>query len=204
MVKEKTRIFAASDLHGNTGLIKKLAEKAKKEKADMVILAGDLTRFEDTEDILGPFAKLKKPILLIPGNHESTATIDFMSEMYKPYAKNLHERPFKKGDLGIFGLGGADFGATAYSDKSFFEILSKAHKGIEDSKKTIMVTHMHPADSKAEFSGFEGNKGIRKAIEKFHPDIVLSGHIHEAEGIEEKVGKTKIFNIGRKGKIFEI
>lgn len=63
---------------------------------------------------------------------------------------------------------------------------------------------MHPFKSRAEFSGFQGSKGIRKAINKFKPDILLSGHIHEAEGIEEKIGKTRVINIGRKGKIIEV
>ena len=45
---------------------------------------------------------------------------------------------------------------------------------------------------------------IRKAIAKFKPDIMLSVHIHEAEGIEEKIGKTRVINIGKKGKIIEI
>ena len=67
-----------------------------------------------------------------------------------------------------------------------------------------MVTHIHPFKSIAEFSGFQGSKQILKAIEKFKPDLMLSGHIHEAEGLEENIGKTKVINIGKKGKIIEI
>jgi len=37
-------------------------------------------------------------------------------------------------------------------------------------------------------------------IDKFKPDILLCSHVHEAEGIEEKVGKTKVINVGKKGK----
>jgi Icc-related predicted phosphoesterase len=32
----------------------------------------------------------------------------------------------------------------------------------------------------------------------------LSGHIHEAEGLKDQVGKTKVFSVGEKGKIIEI
>ena len=63
---------------------------------------------------------------------------------------------------------------------------------------------MHPAKSKSEFSGFKGSKSITKAIEKFKPDFLLHGHIHEAEGIEEKLGTTKVINVGREGKIIEL
>ncbi|GAF97324.1 unnamed protein product, partial [marine sediment metagenome] len=39
----KIKILAAGDIHGDIGLAEKLAEKAKKEKVDLVILCGDLT-----------------------------------------------------------------------------------------------------------------------------------------------------------------
>ena len=69
-----------------------------------------------------------------------------------------------------------------------------------------MVTHVHPSGTLMEkFTDFfPGSSGVRKAIEKFQPDIALCSHVHEAEGIEEKIGKTKVINVGRKGKIIEI
>lgn len=203
MVK-KTKILAIGDLHGDTGLAKKLAEKARKENVDLVIIAGDITQFEQsTKNLIGPFVKEKKPVLLIHGNHEALATVDFLSQLY-PSTKNLHGYSFSSGDVGIFGAGGADFGISPMSETSFFKTLKKAHEGVKDKKTKIMVTHMHPYKSKAEFSGFRGSKGIRKAVETFKPDILISGHIHEAEGIEDKIGKTRVINVGKKGKIIEI
>ena len=69
-----------------------------------------------------------------------------------------------------------------------------------------MVTHVHPTGTKMEkFTKlFPGSKGIKKAIDKLQPDILLCSHVHEAEGIEEKVGKTRVINVGRKGKIILI
>ena len=67
-----------------------------------------------------------------------------------------------------------------------------------------MVTHMHAAGTGAEFSGFPGSTSIRKAIELFKPDVFIGAHIHEAEGIEEKIGKTKVVQVGKRGKIIEI
>ena len=203
MIK-KTKILAVGDLHGDTGLAKKLAAKAKKENVDLVIIAGDITHFEhSTKNLIGPFIKEKKPVLLIHGNHETFATVDFLSQLY-PGTKNLHGYSFSKGDLGIFGCGGADFGISPMSESGFLKTLKKAHEGVKNKGTKIMVTHMHPYRSKAEFSGFRGSKGIRKALSEFKPDLLISGHIHEAEGIEEKIGKTRIINIGRKGKIIEL
>ena len=63
----------------------------------------------------------------------------------------------------------------------------KLAKEVEDLERKIMVSHLNAAGTKSEFSGVEGSKGIRKAIEELQPDVFLSGHIHEAEGLSEKI-----------------
>ena len=88
---KKIKILAVGDIHGDTGLVKRLAKKAEKEDVDLVILAGDLTFAERSiKNIIGPFAKAKKQVLLIPGNHESIATVDFLAEMYPNTKINRH------------------------------------------------------------------------------------------------------------------
>lgn len=203
-MEKKTKILAVSDIHGDTGLVKKLAEKAVKENVDLVILAGDLTFVEQsTKNLIGPFVKAKKKVLLIHGNHEGIATTDFLSEMY-PDTKNIHGYSMTFNDVGIFGAGGADFGNDAMSEKDFKKAIGKAHDKIKNSEKKILVTHMHPQGTKSEITGFEGSKSIRNAIEKYQPDFAIFGHIHEAGGTEEKIGKTRVINVARKEKIFEI
>lgn len=201
---KKTKVLAVGDIHGDTGLVKKLAEKAVKENVDLVILAGDLTFAEQsTKDIIGPFIKAKKQVLLIPGNHESIATVDFLAEMY-PNTTNLHGYSFRREDLGVFGAGAGDIGINQIKDSEIFEVLRKGHESIKDLNKKIMVTHMHPRGSRQEFSGFPGSNAVRRAIKEFKPDFLISAHIHEASGMEEEIGKTKVINVSRKEKIFEI
>ena len=200
---KKTKILAIGDIHGDTGLVKKLAERAKKESVDVIILAGDLTMAEQSiENIIGPLVKTKKQVLLIPGNHESAATIDFLSKMYG--AKNLHGYGMKIGDLGIFGAGTANMGPHSIGDSGIAELLKKAHEEIKGAKRKIMVTHIHHYGSKSEMFGFKGSKAVRKALEEFQPDIHISSHIHEAGGMEETLGNTRIINVSKKEKIFEI
>ena len=203
LIKKKTKILAIGDIHGDTGLVRRLAEKAKRENVDIVILAGDLTLAESsTKNLIGPFIKAKKPVLLIPGNHESFATADFLAETY-PDTKNIHGYSFVKNNLGVFGAGGGIGFNT--SEKEIFDALKKGNSFLTDKvNKKIMVTHMHQRGSKAEFSGFRGSIAVKKAVKEFHPDLLITAHIHEAGGIEEKIGKTKIINVSRKAKIFEI
>jgi len=205
MPKKKTKIMAVGDFHGDTRMAEQMAKKAKKEHVDLVILTGDHTYAEQSLDnLIGPFAKNKKPVLIIPGNHESIATNALIADIYKPYAKNLHGYYFTKEDLGVFGAGTANMGIHQIRDEEIFKLLKRSHKKIKDIKKQIMVTHIHPTGTKFEFSGWEGSEAVKKAIEKFQPDIAICSHIHEAAGLEDKIGKTKIINVARKEKIFEL
>lgn len=202
----KMKILAAGDLHGDTKLATKLAERAKKEKVDLVILTGDLTYADTkTENLIGPFAKAKKKVLIVPGNHESIATTNFLMQIYSNL-KSLHGYSLKQGDIGIFGCGGANIGLFRLKEEEIYELLKKSFNDLKDAKKKIMVTHVHPSGT---LMGkltqvFPGSSAVRKAIEKFKPDIALCSHVHEADGIEEKIGKTKVINVGRGGKIINI
>ena len=199
-MEKKLKILAVGDLHGDSSSAKRLAEKAEKEKVDLVILAGDITSFIETKNFLKPFKDKGKKVLLLHGNHESLETADFLAELYG--MRNIHGYSVKYNNVGIFGAGGAlEFNI---SDKDLFDTLKKGNDALSGLHKKIMVTHMHAAGTGSEFSGFEGSKGIRKAVEKFQPDFLIHAHIHEAEGIEEKIGKTTVINVGRKGKILEI
>jgi len=51
--------------------------KKKSKDADVVVCAGDLTIFEQNLDhILEKLNDLKKPVLIIPGNHENEDTLE--------------------------------------------------------------------------------------------------------------------------------
>jgi len=199
------KILASGDIHGDTSQVRKLAEKAKKEKVDLVVLCGDLTQSEQsTQGIIDPFVKNKQKVMLIPGNHESFATADFLAELYG--VKNLHGYSVKYKDIGFFGCGGANVGPHRLSEEEIYATLKKAHEGIKAAKTKVLVSHVHPEGTLMEkFTHFfPGSVGLRKAIDVFKPDIVLCSHVHEAEGIEEKIGSTKVINVGKSGKIIDI
>jgi len=199
------KILAFGDLHGDSRLAEKLAKRAEKEKVDLVIICGDITHFDgDTTNLIGPFVKRHKKVLFVPGNHDSFATADFLADFYD--IKNIHGYSVKYKDVGIFGAGGANIGVEQLSEKETFDLLKKGFERIKYLKKKIMVTHVHPQGTKMEkFTDFfPGSESIRKAVEKFKPDIMLCSHVHEAEGLEEKIGKTKVMNVGKGGKIIDV
>ncbi|MBU0466605.1 MAG: metallophosphoesterase family protein [Nanoarchaeota archaeon] len=203
IIKKKLRILAAGDTHGDSRLTKKLADRAEREEVDLVVLCGDITGWVETKDIIKPFKDKHKRVLILPGNWDSFATADFLAQLYG--VRNIHGYAVKYEDVGFFGAGGADGpGPGATTERELMKNLEKAHRGLKGIEKKIMVTHMHPAGSKSEFSGIGGSAAVRKAIKEFEPDILLHSHIHEASGMEEKIGKTRVINVGREGKVIEI
>ena len=197
----KLKILAAGDFHGDPRVAKRLAERAERENVDLVILTGDMVGLVPTKDIIKPFKDKNQKIVFVPGNWETKEEAQELSRKYK--IKNLQEHYLKYKNTGLFGIGSADW-ALYPDEERTFKHLKKEHEKIKNLEKKILVSHLHAAGTKSELSGFEGNQGIRKAINKFQPDLFISGHIHELEGVEEKIGKTRVINVGKKGKILEI
>ncbi len=205
MADSKLRILAFGDLHGDTSLAEKLAKKAEENNVDLVVLCGDITYFESsTDNLIGHFKKRSQKMLIIPGNHESLATADFLAKQYD--VKNIHGYSVKYEDVGFFGCGGANIGIAQLDEEEIFDLLKDGHEKIQYLDKKIMVTHVHPDGSlMGRFTDiFPGSTGVRKAVEDLKPDILLCSHVHEAEGIEEMVGSTSVINVGKSGKIIDL
>lgn len=198
---EKLKILAAGDFHGDAKVAKRLAERAQKEHVDLVILVGDLIGFVETKNIVKPFTDRKQKVVFVPGNWETTTDAKELAKQYG--IKNLEENYVQCKNVGIFGIGNPDWTLYPDEDKSFKK-LKKDFEKIKSLEKKILVSHLHAAGTKSELSGFPGSMALRRAIEKFKPDLFIAGHIHELEGVTEKIGKTKVLNVGREGKILEV
>ncbi|PIY60199.1 metallophosphoesterase, partial [Candidatus Woesearchaeota archaeon CG_4_10_14_0_8_um_filter_47_5] len=128
----------------------------------------------------------------------------FLAELYG--VKNIHGYSVRYRDIGIFGAGGANIGINRIEENEIHGLLKQGFDKIKYLEKRIMVTHVHPTGTLMErFSNIvPGSSGVRKAVEEFQPDILICSHVHEAEGIEETIGKTRVLNVGRAGKIFDL
>lgn len=198
------RILGAGDIHGDINVAKKLAEKAEQNKVDLVVLCGDITEDDSLENVLQPFKDKKIKMLIVSGNHDSIATADFLAKINK--AKHIHGYSVRYEDIGIFGCGSANIGIGGMEENEIFDTLKKGHDKISYLKKKIMVTHVHPEKTKMEkFSKFvPGSSGVLKAAYEFKPDILFCSHVHEAEGLEEDLGSTRVINVGTEGKIIDL
>ncbi|MFZ5955237.1 MAG: metallophosphoesterase family protein [Nanoarchaeota archaeon] len=198
--KKKLRILAAGDLHGNSAISEMLAKKAKENDVDLVILLGDIHGMNNSDNLIGPFKKANKKVIFVPGNWDSTFESNMIEAVYG--IKNINGKYVIYEDTGIIGIGNPDFQLYLEEESVFLKLKSNFEK--VKTKNKILVSHLHAYGTKTEFSGFQGSLALRKAIDNFQPDFFLSAHIHEAEGIEEKIGKTKLISVGKKGRIIEI
>lgn len=199
--KSKLKILAAGDMHGSSDIAERLAVKAKKENVDLVLLLGDIHgALKESKNLIAPFKKAGKKVLFVPGNWDTREETESIKQIYD--IKNLDGAYAIYDHVGIVGLGNPDFELNLDEDKEFAKLKKNFEK--MKSEKKILISHLHAAGTKAEFSGFPGSEALRKAVDYFQPDLLLQAHIHEAEGIEEKVGKTRVINVGRRGKIIEI
>lgn len=200
------RFLAFSDHHADPRLQAKMYDTAKKENIDLVFIPGDFsTQGMDQvpKNMVGPFLSLKSKVYVLHGNHETEASVKFVEQKYQlnPFEGFIHK------DVGFFGAGGADIGPFPTDDSDIFDVLQKSHDKVKNAKKKVMITHVHPRGSIIEkMCPVEetGSAAVRKAIDLFKPDLLICGHIHEAGGIEENIGNTRVVSVACTGRIFEL
>jgi hypothetical protein len=199
------KIFAFVDLHGDLKALEKIKKTLKEQKPDVVLCAGDISIFGDNFFYLvNEIDELKIPFLLVHGNHEEESMVAKAEKMLDNVV-NLHGRVFQKDDFLFMGWGGGGF---SHVDREFEQAAKKFRKEIAERqiKKTVIVTHAPPYKTKLDkiHGGYAGSKSIRSFIEQQKPVLAVCGHLHENEGKEDTIGKTRIINPGFLGKVVSI
>jgi hypothetical protein len=201
------KILAFTDTHAYLPSINKILAKAKKEKPDLMICAGDFTWFGNGLEVIKRF-NIGIPLLVIPGNHEIPEEISFLAKKF-PFVKNIHLKHFVLGSDFFLGCGGGGFTEHHAEFEQSEEKFAKAIKQlkVQDHKyKVILVTHQPPYKTKTDliYGEYAGSKSIRKFIEKYQPTLCITGHLHENFGKRDKIGQTLIINPGPDGEIIDV
>jgi len=198
------KIMAFSDVHGDMSLVKKLVKRAQKKDIDVVVCAGDFTVFESQMmKILKQFDKMGKKVILIPGNHESPFVVQKQVKKLKNIV-HIHKKLFRFEGVTFLGWGTDGFTKRSAEMR---EVARKWRKKLGKNDTTVvLVTHAPPFKTKLDKIDREhvGNADIRKAIERIKPRLAISGHIHENEGKQQKIGRTLCVNPGWKGMVLKV
>jgi len=200
------KILAFTDLHASLIGLKALKKKVENRNPDLIVAAGDMTVFTDNiEWVMGKIAKLKKPTLVIPGNHEEGYPLSTVCKRHDNLIY-LHKRTFVKDDILFIGHGGGGF---SFEFPDFENFVKRIKDKIHQHKKIILITHQSPYKTKTDmiFDGRHvGSKTYRRFIQKYNSKIKLNicGHIHECQRKFDTLGKTKIINPGPNGVIIRV
>ena len=85
-----------------------------------------------------------------------------------------------------------------FNENEIAETLRQAFLKCSEKKNMILISHCPPKDTKLDrtVTGIHaGSTSVRQFIESKKPALVVTGHIHEARGID-KIGETIIVNPG--------
>lgn len=200
-------IVVVSDIHGDMENMLTYLDKIRGLAPDLIICPGDFTDVNTPkgfaqEDvarlIISELKSLNAPILAVPGNVDQKGII----RIFEKEKISLHGRGKIIKEYGFYGYGGAKtpFGTSIEpSDEELKMGLLNAYKDVKNTKYKVQVTHAPPYETKIDMirSGIHvGSKTIRSFIEKHHPILAISAHIHEARGTD-KINNTLLINSGR-------
>jgi len=194
------RIYAVADIHGKPEKIALVREKTEDLKPDALVVAGDITNYFNSVDVIEQFSHMPVPVLAIRGNTD-LSRVDRLLDDY-PNTNSLHLREQKIKGVSFVGVSGTipvPFDSRIrLREKGIFDILTALVN--EDS---VLVVHSPPRGILDEVFGrfHAGCRRLYHLVLHRQPRLVLCGHIHERPGIAS-IGQTTVVNccISRTGK----
>ena len=188
----RMRVYAVADIHGRNDRFDRIQNNLSNLKADILVLAGDITNYTKPREILGRLNALPVPVLVIRGNSD-LKRVDHLFQTFSnciPIHADctmVRSIPF----VGISGTLPIPFRSRiCFNEQAFL-------KKIEPlvTPHTVLVTHTPPHGYQDRVMGrfHAGSKGLLKLMQKCQPQIIICGHIHEDSGIFT-VGKTHVIN----------
>ncbi len=168
---------------------------------DLVLLAGDLTNFlgpDHARRIVEPLQESGVPVLAVCGNCD----LPTVENYFREEEMDLDRRARVVDGVKLVGLsGGLPFGDLPYerTEADYDRVAAEAFAAAAavDGRPTILVSHQPPFGTACDIArGLHvGSRSLRTAIERCQPDLVFSGHIHEAVGADT-IGRTQVVNPG--------
>lgn len=202
----KIRFLATGDFHSDISLPNEIKNKVNLENIDFIIFTGDLSdRKDDFKLLLEGFEG--KEIFMIPGNHESKKSLDILQDKYG--VNLIGNKPLIiDNKLAIFGTNYLNIGKYSILEEEVLDNLIENFKLVEDIKFKVHVSHIPPIKTKigdmSPYHFVSGSLAQRIFLDRFSPQLSLCGHIHESSGLEEIVNDTRLVNVGRTFKVFEV
>lgn len=191
--------IAVSDLHESARNVERIPEA---HRAAGIIITGDLTNAGNSRKVdllLDRIARVNPVIHALMGNMDRTGVETLLQEK----KMSIHARGVRLDEnVGLAGVGCSlptPFGTPSeVSEETLAAWLEQAAGEISHLPHTLLATHNPPwntAVDRLRSGKHVGSRKLREFVEQSQPEVVVTGHIHEAVG-EERIGRSKIVNPG--------
>lgn len=189
------KIIALADIHGSLGFLPGICDEVS--QADLVVLAGDITHFGEYEDasrIVSSIREYNQQILAVPGNCDKAGVSEYLADE----GINLDCRAVKVEGVTFVGLGGSlpcpGHTPNEALDEQFGICLKELGHEVFPDGPFVLVTHQPAFDTVVDKAAghHTGSRSVRSFIERCQPFLAVSGHIHEAVGVDHIVGTTLV------------
>jgi Icc-related predicted phosphoesterase len=217
------RIAAVGDFHcgeEDVGKYRQLFARVN-EEADVLLLAGDLTRRGTPPEIrvvLGELADVKIPILAVLGNHDHESGQVEEARAALRARDGLHlldDEPFELNEhVGIAGVKGFMGGFGRWTLTAFGEAATKEFVGttIEEAQRLefalrrlsqpnrVVLLHYSPTldtvmGEPETIHAFLGNDRLAEPIDRFGASVVFHGHAHHGTFQGKTAGGVPVYNV---------
>jgi uncharacterized protein len=200
------KAICIADVHGDVSPVIRLRNSITGGGFEYVFILGDFSQgFKDPVEnkvdinrVLDLFTDFNTKA--VPGNCDQRNSPDLFAKRNA----NLHNVVLKLPEANIMGFGGSNVTPfntpLEYTEKEIADSLNGMHARCEQGSPVILLSHAPPKDTKCDVisSGLHvGSTALREFIVSKKPDLVLCSHIHECGGVEDKIGPTRVINIGR-------
>ena len=196
------KLLIFSDIHAK----KSALEKLMAIDADYYFADGDLVNWGRGLDELGPIMQKRADrIYVLPGNHESEADIAHFCDQYGFH--NFHGQSIRIGQFHVAGLGYSN--PTPFNTPGEYaeEELARRLQPFATLDPLILICHTPPKGTQLDRAGegeHFGSTAIRDFIDRHQPRYFYCGHIHEAAGVHETIGRTEAWNVGPRGQMLDL
>jgi uncharacterized protein len=194
----RMKVLAFSDVHRDLERCAELAERSA--SADIVIGAGDFASVHrGLEETIAVLRGIDTPTLLVPGNNETDDALRAACEGWEA-ATVLHGEAATLDGIEFFGLG-AGIPVTPW-DWSFDLSEEEAEATLEPAPAGgVFILHSPPRGKVDVTEGGEhlGSEAILNVIEAKEPSLAVCGHVHDSWGAEDRIGPTRVLNLGPQG-----
>ncbi len=185
-------IYSAADIHGRREHLAVVASHIAAYRPDVLILAGDISRWHRPDAALGPLGRLPVPVLLVRGNSDRRQ-LDVLLLRYANL-RSLHLARETIDHVDFVGCGGTlplpFHSRLGFNESAMTKCLSKLL-----TPGSVLVVHPPPYGVRDRVLGkcHAGSRAVRRLVDRYSPALVICGHIHEQSGVE-RYGDTVVAN----------